>query len=71
MLFVFFSNADVKFAELRKFTCRSYNTPKALPIICCKELIDKIEFAKAVLNKNLETFIMHVLALETTTIHPF
>lgn len=71
MPFVSSSNTAVKFAELEKFTCRSYDTAEALPIISYKKLIDKIEFAKAILDKNLETFIVHILALETTTIYPF
>ncbi len=35
------------------------------------ELIDKKEFVKVALDENSETFIMHILAIEATTIYPF
>lgn len=46
---------------------------EALPTTTWVKLIDKKEFAKAVVNKNLETFIVHVSALKATgdLIHPF
>ncbi len=68
-LFLSISNADVEFAELRKVTWRSYTTAKALSTISLVELIGKREFAKAALDENSETFVVHVLALETITIH--
>ncbi len=68
--FLSLSNADVEFAKLRKLTWRSYTTVDALPTISRVELIDKREFAKAALDENSETFVVHVATLEATTIHP-
>ncbi len=73
MLFLSLSNANVKFAELEKFTWRSYILAGALPITSWVELINKREFAKTVLDKNSETFVIYVSALELLTamwIHP-
>ncbi len=69
MSFLSLSNVNVEFAKLGKLTWRFYNTIKALPITSQIELINKKEFAKVALDKNLETFIVHVSALEVTTIH--
>lgn len=70
MFFLSFDNSNVEFAELRKHTRRLYNVAEALPTISWVKLIHKKEFAKTALNENSETFIMHVLALGTTMIHP-
>ncbi len=67
MPFLSFSNADVKFAELGKLTGRSYTTAEALPTTSWVKLIDKKEFAKAALDGNSETFVVHVAALELLT----
>ncbi len=64
------SNANVKFAELGKLTWRTYTAAEALLTTSQVELIDKREFARAALDKNLETFVLYVSALEATTIHP-
>ena len=73
MSFLTFSNADIQFF-MKEFTQRSYTTAEALPTTKQEELIDKKEFGKAVLNKNSETFMIHVTILETLlseiTIHP-
>ena len=63
MLFLAFSNADIQF-EAEKRTWRSYTAAEALPIARGVELIDKHKFAKAALNENSETFVVHVAALE-------
>ncbi len=70
MLFLSLSNADIEFAELGKFTWRTYTAAEALPTTSRFKLIDKREFVRAALDKNSETFIVHVSALEATTIHP-
>ncbi len=73
MLFLSLSNTDVKFAELEKLIWRSYIVAEALPITSRVELIDKKEFAKAALDENSETFVVHVAAIELPTamlIHP-
>ncbi len=70
MPFLFLSNADVEFAELGKLTWRIYTAAEALPTTSRVKLINKREFARAALDKNLETFVVHVSALEAMTIHP-
>ncbi len=67
--FLSYSNADVKFAELRKLTWRSYTVTNVLPTTSQVKLIDKREFAKAALDENSETFVVHVATLEAMTIH--
>lgn len=71
MLFLAISNADFMF-DTEKFTWRSYTITKALTTTNRMEFINKKEFAKAVLDKNSETFVLHILALEATenSIHP-
>lgn len=74
MPFFSFSNANIEFAELKKLTWRSYNTTEALPTTDRIEIINKKGFAKTVLDKNFETFVMHIAALEILTailIYPF
>ena len=62
MLFLTLSNADIQFIE-KELTWRSYTTTEALPTIKRVELINKKEFAKAMLNENFETFVIHVASL--------
>ncbi len=71
MFFLVFSNIDVEFTGLEKLTWRSYTTAEALSTNNRVKPIDKTEFAKAILDKNLETFIMNVSVLEAITIHLF
>ncbi len=70
MPFLSLSNANVKFAELGKLTWRTYTAAKALPTTSRVELINKREFARAALDENSETFVVHVSALEAMTIYP-
>lgn len=65
MLFFFFDNADIDF-EATEFTWKKYLVAEALPITYLVELIDKREFARVILNENLEIFVMHVAELEAT-----
>ena len=70
MLFLTLSNADVQFVE-KELTWRSYTIAKALPTTKRVELIDKKEFAKAALDKNFETFVIHIASLNLVPeIHP-
>ena len=70
MSFLTLSNADVWFVE-KKLTWRSYTTAEALPTIKRVELINKKEFAKAALDENSETFVVHVAFLSLVSgIHP-
>ncbi len=73
MPFLSLSNADVKFAELEKLIWRLYMVIEALLITNQMELIDKREFAKAVMDKNSETFVVHISALDVAelSIHLF
>ncbi len=63
MPFLAFSNADIQFGA-EKLTWRSYTTAEALPTARWVELIGKYKFAKAALDENSETFVVHVAALE-------
>ena len=70
MPFFSLSNADVQFIE-KELTWRPYTTTKALPTTKRVELINKKEFAKAVLDEKSETFVVYMAALNLTPgIHP-
>ena len=64
MLFLTFSNADVWFAK-KKLTWRTYTIEEALPIICWIELINQKEFAKVLLDENIEAFMVHFSCLRS------
>ena len=70
MSFLSFSNADIKFSELKKVTWRTYTIAKALPITNQVELINKREFAKVALDENFETFMVHVATLKVPIAMP-
>ena len=57
-----FSNADVEFAE-KKLTWRTYTIKEALLTTRQVEIINQEEFAKAVLNENIEAFMVHISSL--------
>ena len=63
MLFFTFSNANIQFAK-KELNWRSYIAAKALTTTKWVKLIDKKEFAKAVLDQESENFVMHVAALK-------
>lgn len=70
--FLFLNNIDVKFTkQSKKLTWRFYTTTKVLSTTNRIELINKKEFAKTILDKNLETFIVYISALEGLTIYFF
>ncbi len=72
MSFLALSNADFQFG-VEELTWRSYTAAEALPTTNWVELIDKREFAKAALDGNSKTFVVHVATLEISTtmpIHP-
>ena len=72
ILFLTLSNADVQFVE-KELTWRSYTTAEALPTTKRVEFINKKEFAKAALDENSETFVVHVASLNLALapgIHP-
>ena len=71
MPFLTLSNADVQFVE-KELTWRSYTTAEALPTTKRVELINKKEFAKAALDENSKTFVVHIVSLSSTllNVHP-
>lgn len=50
---------------------KSYTATKTLPTTSRVELINITEFAKAILHKNSESFIVHVATLKVISIHLF
>lgn len=62
MLFIAFSNANIHFAE-EKLIWRSYTTRETLPTNQRVEFIDRKEFAKTALDKNVEAFVVYVASL--------
>ena len=63
MLFLTRSDADIRFAE-KELVWNRYTTAEALPTIRQVNLIDKKKFAKAALDENSETFMVHVATLK-------
>ena len=63
MPFLTLSNADIQFAE-KELTRRTYTTEEAFLTTRRVEIIDRKEFAKAVLDENIEAFVVHVSSLE-------
>ena len=68
MPFLTLSNADVQFID-NKLTCRSYATAETLPTTKQVELFNKKEFAKAALDENSKTFVIHIASVNPG-IHP-
>ena len=69
MFFLTLSNAGLQFAE-KEPTWKIYTTEKALPTTHWVKLIDQKKFAKAVLDKNIEVFVVHINSLKSKmTIH--
>ncbi len=63
IFFLALRNADVQFGA-KKLTWRSYTPAKALPTTSWMELIDKRKVAKAAMDRNSETFVVHMSALD-------
>lgn len=63
ILFLIFSNRKVLFVD-RELIWTSYITAKALLTTKRMELINKKEFVKTELDKDSETFLIYVAALE-------
>ena len=55
------SNSNRRFAE-RELVWKTYSGAKALPMTWRVEIIDKKEFALAVLNEENKTFVVHIVA---------
>lgn len=58
MFFLTLSNIDIQFAE-RKLVWRSYTAVKALPTTKRGELIEKKDFIKVALDKDIESFVVN------------
>ena len=68
--FLIFSKVDIQFTE-KKLTWRIYITKEALLTTCWVKLIDWKKFAKVVLDKNIEVFVMYISSLRLKmTIYP-
>lgn len=72
MLFLFFNSAKFQFG-IKKLIQGYYTTGKLLLTIKRIKHINKHEFDKISLNKNSETFVIHVTTLKVSeiTIYPF
>ena len=76
MLFLTLSNADVDFSG-RELRWRTYTTKKMFLTTRRVKLVGKREFAAAALDPEYETYIVHVVSLNSTTliasldVHPF
>ena len=62
MLFLTFSNANIKFAE-KELTWKTYTTKGALSTTCQFKIIDRKKFAKAALDENVKAFVVHISSL--------
>lgn len=65
ILFFIVSNANIQFAK-KKLTYRSCTLDKALSTTKQVEFIDNKKFAKVVLDKNVEDFVIHVIFLSSS-----
>lgn len=65
MLFLTFNNANIKFAE-KQLTWRSYIIAKPLLTTKQIEFINVKKFAKIALDKDFETFVIHVSVLKAS-----
>ena len=66
MLFPTLCNANVQFVE-KKLIWRSYTSAKTLLTTKRMELINKKKFTKVALDKNSETFVVHVAFFNLTS----
>lgn len=62
ILFLTLTNQNIQF-DIKSFTQRSYITTEALPTTKQIKLINKHKFAKTTLDKNSETFVIHIVFL--------
>ncbi len=67
--FLALTNADFQFGA-KKLTWRSHTTVEALPTTSRVELINKRKFAKAALDGNFKTYVVHVATLDVPTAMP-
>ena len=65
MLFLIFSSADIEFLD-QELWWKTYTIEEALPTTRRVELVRKKVFAAAALNSEHETYIVHVVSLNST-----
>lgn len=70
MLFFLLINADIQFTETQELNLRNYTGAKASRTKKRKELIDKREFAAALLDKKAQIFEVYRAALLAMSIYP-
>lgn len=70
MSFFSLSNIYIRFAETSDFIWRNYTIIEALPFTKRVELIDRKEFAKANLDENAESFMVHITTSLALSIQP-
>ncbi len=63
MLFFFLNNTNFQF-NIKDFIWKLYSTVEALSTINWIKFINKKVFAKAIIDKNLKTFVIYILSLE-------
>ena len=68
MLFFTFSNRNIQFAW-KKLTWLLYTIAKALLITKWVKIINKKEFTKAMLDKNVENFVIYITFLSMIVIY--
>ena len=68
MFFLFFNNVNIVFIDYKQIL-RFYTTTKVLPTIQHIKIIDKKEFSKEVLIKNIKTFLVHIICLSPELIY--
>lgn len=66
MFFLLFSITNIQFTQLKKLIWRFYGITEALTTNNWVKLIDKKAYARVTLNKNSETFLIYIIALEAT-----
>lgn len=67
MIFLTLNDVNIQFVE-KKFTWRSYIIVKALPTIKQVEIIDKKAFAKIILDKTVEIFVVYIISFNLSLI---
>lgn len=69
ILFLLLSNVNVQFVEIEGLTWRNHNAVTIPLTIKNVKLIKKGEFAVAIVDKKAKTFVVHLAALQATSIY--
>ena len=68
MHFLILSNIKIRFAQ-KKLDLRAYIAVEALSTTKRIKIINKKEFARAILDKNIKVFIIYIISLLTIAIY--